>query len=202
MSDQSNPPEWTKVTLPLPAKHQWKAAPGYQIFVGDAGAVRLEFPQGWVVRNDKKQTISVHDHAPPADTARLSLTVFRLPRMPANWWTELPMEKMMREAMTEAATEAPSPGHPDANAEPLEPMQIQRRGGIEIGWLEKHPWTDPDNGKPIRCRQAMARGRNTQILLTFDTYQEADAKFDPVWNHLLKSLRLEVPVNIDGSGRN
>jgi hypothetical protein len=193
---QNDPPEWTKVSLPLPPKHQWKAKQGYQIFVADAGAVRLEFPQGWTVRNDGKQTIYMHDRPPPDDVARVSLTVFRLPPMGPDWWEQLPLEKMLLDAIRE---EDESKGR---KAAPLPRMKLFRRAGMEVGWLEKPPWTDPENGKPIRCRQLLARGRRTQVLITFDTYEHVGDRFDGAWNHLLNSLRLEAPVNIDGTGRN
>jgi hypothetical protein len=85
---------------------------------------------------------------------------------------------------------------------PLPRMKIFRKAGMEVGWLEKPPWIDPENGKPIRCRQLLTRGRRTQVLITFDTYEHVGDRFDGVWNHLINSLRLEAPVNIDGTGRN
>ena len=204
-SPQSDPPpEWTKVSLPLPTKHQWKAKQGYQIFVADAGAVRLDFPQGWVVRNDGKQTIYMHDRPPPEDVARIALTVFRLPPMGPDWWEELPLEKMLLEAIRGEQEDDRKKGKAPADkpAAPLPRMKMFRRPGMEAGWLEKPPWTDPENGKPIRCRQLLARGRRTQVLITFDTYEDVGDRFDGVWNHLLNSLRLEAPVNMDGTGRN
>jgi hypothetical protein len=195
-----DPPPWTKVSLPLPPKHHWKATPGYQIFVANAGAVRLEFPQGWVVKNDGKQTIYFHDRTPPDDVARLSLTVFRLPKMPANWWTDLPMEKLMRQAMTGSSKK--DAAEDDEGPIDFSSLVVERRGGVETGWMEKRLWKDPENGKSIRCRQAIARGRRTQVLLTYDVYQDAAETLHAYWDHLLKSLRLEAPVNTDGSGRN
>ena len=112
------------------------------------------------------------------------------------------MEKMLLDAIAEAAKNAPATGHPDSGDKPLTSMHKRLRAGMEIGWLEKNVWLDPDNGKPIRCRQCIARSRRTQILMTFDTYQESGDAFDEFWDHLLKSLRLDAPVNLDGSGRN
>jgi hypothetical protein len=212
----TDPPAWTKVSLPLPAKHQWKAKEGYQIFVADAGAVRFEFPHGWVIRHNKKDTITFHNKPQPDDEARISLTIFRLPMIPATWWKDLPMEKLMRDAVSKRdprekaadikAGEAVDPNNDDAAKDDIDAQtpsfEIQRRHGMELGWMEKRPWKDPENGKMIRCHQVLARGRRTQILITFDFYQDTGDRFVPVWEHLLKSLRLEAPVNLDGSGRN
>ena len=41
---------WEKRTLQLPENHGWTARDGYNVFVADRGMVRLDFPEGWIVK--------------------------------------------------------------------------------------------------------------------------------------------------------
>src|SRR6185436_12830067 len=74
--------DWTSGSMPLPAGHGWKARPGSRIFVADRGAVRFEFPEGWLVRPDS-DSIKFYDKTPPDDDCVLAFSYLRLP--PADW---------------------------------------------------------------------------------------------------------------------
>src|SRR5439155_28114 len=106
--------------------------PGNQIFVGDRGAVRFEFPTGWVVRHDKKDTLTLHDRPPPKDQVRISLTVFHLPPVKGGW-SQLPLEGLFRSVAAEDAADKarkankkPKPGEaiPDESVPALTPEQL------------------------------------------------------------------------------
>ena len=43
---------WDKEELELKKSHGWRHKPGKRIFVADRGALRLEFPEDWVVIPD------------------------------------------------------------------------------------------------------------------------------------------------------
>lgn len=64
------PEDLIKMTVPLPANHSWQCKPGNQLFIAERGAVAFEVPAGWVIRHDKKQTLTIHDLPPPPPPIR------------------------------------------------------------------------------------------------------------------------------------
>jgi hypothetical protein len=169
------------------------------LFVADRGAVAFEVPQKWVVRHDKKGTLTIHDKEPPDDSARLSLTVFHLPPVEGGWG-QLPLEKMMRELEQVGGGGKKKKKH----KKPSVPLVIHKepRFDSELLWAEKGNWPDPQNGRLIRCRQIMARARLVQILVTFDVYVDCGDKFEPAWADLLRSMQVAVPRDITGHIKN
>src|SRR5438876_9543136 len=102
--------QWIKTTVPLSASHKWQCKAGNELFVADRGAVAFEFPRGWVVQNNQVDTITLHNAPPPADEARIALTIFRLPPV-AGGWGQLPLDELML-----ASQKA---------QEPKEPLKVQ-----------------------------------------------------------------------------
>ena len=190
-----SPDGFVKTTINLPASHAWKCKPGNSLFVADRGAVAFEIPASWVIRHDKKQTLSFHDQAPPADQARISLTVFHLPPVRGGWG-KLPLDKLLAEVSQMRATKRKQKG-----PKPAAPPVIHRevRPELELAWADKAPWKDPQNGRLIHCRQLLARARLVQCLITFDVYAEVAAQFEPIWADLLATLQLAVPRDITGN---
>ena len=41
---------WEKRTFKLPEHHGWTATEGFNVFIADRGAVRLNYPQDWVIK--------------------------------------------------------------------------------------------------------------------------------------------------------
>src|SRR6185437_279934 len=176
--------DFAKYSIPLPATHGWRCKPGNKLFVADRGAVAFEIPHDWVIKHDAKQGLTMHDQAPPDDQARISLTIFRLPPVQGGWG-KLSLEQMMIDC--EKGRGKKKKGHkPPAKME----MHIEHRPELDLVWAEKGIWPDPENGKPIRCRQLMARARLVQILITFDVYENVTAKFEPAWENLLRSIQV------------
>src|SRR5687768_15279187 len=95
--DDPSPP-YVKETIKLTASHRWKASPGYNILVVDAGAVRFEYPNGWHVV-PKVGQLNLHDRLPPDDEGRFQITVFRLPRLGSGSWDELPLDQLLGAAV-------------------------------------------------------------------------------------------------------
>ena len=188
MSDA--PDSFEKTTVLLPPMHGWKCKEGNNLFVADRGAVAFEIPHGWVVRHDQKQTLTFHDKEPPADQARISLTVFHLPPVRGGW-KKLPLEELYRAVAKQESEEQKQPPEKlDIHHEP--------RPDMELIWSEKGTWNDPENGNPIRCRQLLARARLVQSLITFDVYEEAAEQFEGVWKDLLETLKLAIPRDLTG----
>jgi hypothetical protein len=190
------PEDLIKMTVPLPPIHCWQCKPGNQLFIAERGAVAFEVPEGWVIRHDKKQTLTIHDLPPPADQARLSLTVFRLPPVRGGWG-QLPLDKMLVQVAHE---DAPKSGKKKA-AKGMTKLEVNRvpRSDLEVVWAETQQWKDPGNGRMIRCRQILSRARLVQCLISFDVYADAAEQFQPAWDDLLTTLKLAIPRNIDGS---
>jgi hypothetical protein len=63
-------PGWKKRVYKLDANHKWKSKPGYQIFVADWGAVRFDFPTGWIPV-PVEISIRLCDKQPPDNDAAL-----------------------------------------------------------------------------------------------------------------------------------
>jgi hypothetical protein len=204
MADEE-PEQFIKTTIPLPPGHGWSCKEGNNLFVADRGAASFEIPDKWVVRHDGKHvapTVSIHDANPPKDSCRISLTIFHLPPVEGGWG-QLPLAKQLQEAN---AAEDPRKKKKNKKTAPRpltppKPLEIhtEPRPDLELIWADKGLWNDPDNGKPIHCRQLMARARLVQILITFDVYNEVREKFEPVWKDLLRTLRVAVPRDLMGN---
>jgi hypothetical protein len=191
-----DPENMLKTTIPLPVGHSWVCKPGNNVFVAERGAASFEIPDKWVIRHDGKKvaTVSIHDQAPPKDTCRISLTIFHLPPVEGGWG-KLPLAKQLRDANADEAKKKRK-----KTALPPKPLEIhtETRPDLELVWADKGCWTDPDTGKPIHCRQILARARLVQVLITFDAYKDVDEKFEPVWKDLMRSLRVAVPRDLMG----
>lgn len=184
--------EFLKFTLPLPPSHGWHCKPGNKLFVAERGAVAFEIPQGWVVKHDGKGPLTLHDKAPPADQARISLTIFHLPPVQGGW-SQLSLEQMMIEA-DEERSKKKKKHRRQASLQ----IHTERRLEHELVWAEKGAWPDPENGRRIRCRQIMARARLVQVLMTYDVYEDAGDAYEPAWKDLLRSIQVAVPRDING----
>lgn len=200
MPDESK--ELHKTTIPLPAGHGWKCKEGNSLFVADRGACAFEIPGEWVIRHDGKQTVSIHDLPPPADSCRIALTIFHLPPIRGGWG-QLPLSSMLEAAdkmRPEKKTGKKSKGQKSGRQSPV--IHTEPRPDIELVWTDRGSWPDPENGKPISCRQILARGRLVQVLITFDVYEDHKARCEPAWNDLLQTLKVAVPRDLAGNVTN
>ena len=167
-----------KQGLRLKENHGWRSKPGYQIFVAERGAVRFDFPQGWVIKPEAGP-IKLHDREPPDDTCVLQMSLFRTP--PGIDWTELPLAPLLAGAMKD---------DPD-DGDVIERGEIQhvKRSDLEYAWRETRH-TDPNEHREARSRSCLARGSDIHVLLTLDFWPEDAERLEPVWNEVLRSLRL------------
>jgi hypothetical protein len=173
--------KWDKRTLKLPEKHGWHARPGTKIFVADRGAVRLDFPDTWVVIPDP-DSIKFHDKTPPDDDCTLALSVMRLP--PDVDWSGLRLGTLVGHLIEKDSREITSRG------EVVEITRLQ----LELAWAEVR-FTDPtQENRPARSRICLARNANVQPLITFDFWEDDAARFTPVWDDILRSLRVGEPI--------
>lgn len=165
-----------KQTLRLKEGHQWKAKPGFKIFVADRGSVRFDFPESWVVLTGT-DAIIFHDQPPPDDNCRLQVSVMYLPE--GIDWSQLSLRQMFEEALKGSLQEVLSRG---------EINQVERPG-VELVWMETR-YVDPGEHREARTRSCLARGSNVQPFITMDFWPEDAPRFEPVWDEILRSLRL------------
>lgn len=169
---------WDKSTFGMDPDHGWRCKPGYTIFVADRGAVRFDFPETWVVVPGD-DGIVLHDTQPPDDNCRLQLSVFRL--APGLDWGTLPLASMLDQSL--------AGGDDDDDVLSRSPIAHVLRPGLEIVWTEIRR-TDPEEHREARSRHLLGCGADVSTLITLDYWPEDALQFEPVWDELLRSLRL------------
>src|SRR5947199_8853728 len=103
--------DWLKEELTLQEDHTWRARPGCKIFVADRGALRLAYPEDWVVIPGEN-SINFHDRQPPDDDIHMEVAIMRFPPID---WSGLPRRDLILVAIQ---------GHAG---------DIRRRGGLQEG---------------------------------------------------------------------
>ena len=169
---------WDKKTLRMDEDHGWRCKPGYTIFVADRGAVRFDFPEDWVVIVDD-EGVRLHDRQPPDDNCRIQLSIFYLP--PEIDFSDLTIASML----TQALDHDDDDGHRISRS----PTAHVLRPGLEIVWSEVQR-IDPNERREARSRHLIARGGGVQPLITLDYWPEDAPRFEPVWDELVRTLRL------------
>ena len=194
---------YTGQSYELPADHGWKCAPGHKIFVANRGDVRFEFPDGFVNTHDER-AIKLHDKPPPDDDCRISVTIFPVPpEVGAQMLKDLPLDKLLSDAARDDVKDEDLPEGMKAEdrprrAEPPGHVTLGRRLNYEYGWLQ-YAWHDDEDGnggRIVQARTLMARTARVHMLITFEFYKDRAEAFEPVFDHLLKTLRLAEPVTL------
>ena len=166
---------WEKQTLKLRDSHTWKAPPGYNIFVADRGAVRFNFPHGWIIVPASDCT-ELYDRKPPDDNCRLAVSYMRLPPID---WSGLPLAQLISTIVD---------GDPRKVLSRGEVVKVPRPD-LEAAWAEIS-FMDPQENREAFSRIALARGRNLQALITFDFWPEGAALLGPIWDEVMRSVEL------------
>ncbi|HET7089251.1 MAG TPA: hypothetical protein VFL17_11405 [Anaerolineae bacterium] len=166
---------WTKQTLTLKDTHSWKAPPGYNIFAADRGAVRFNFPHGWVVV-PAADCIELYDRQPPDDDCRLAVSYLRLPPID---WSGLPLAQLITTVVEGDHREVLARGA----------IVNVPREDLEVAWTEIR-FMDPQEHREAFSRVALARGQNLQALITFDFWADDAPRLRPVWDEVMHSVEL------------
>jgi hypothetical protein len=98
-------------------------------------------------------------------------------------WKALPLLLLLREAIDAADEDRIAEG----------PVMDGGRNDLELVWTELRV-VDPGEHREARSRIALARGRGVQCLMTFAFWPEDGARWGPVWNRALASLRLGARI--------
>jgi hypothetical protein len=171
---------WQKQTAKLNPNHNWQAKAGYQIFVADRGAVRLNFPQGWVVK-PADDCIKFHDREPPDETCGLAVSYLRLPS--GVDWSQLPLAELSRPAIAKDRRKLRNDGT----------IHRHPRTDVAIAWTES-TFMDPKERRPAVAFLALVRGLNIQALLTFEVWAVDRERFFPVWEEVLHSVQVGLLI--------
>lgn len=168
--------KWHKRTLKLAEDHAWEARPGYKIVVADRGAARFDIPEDWVF-TPGADALEVRDRPPPDDDCLLQVTV--LPPFGDGAPDSLPLARLLAEATAGDGQETLAQG----------PIEYTKRPALELAWRETR-YLDPLEHREARSRTCLARGVGIHALLTLSFWPEDAARFRPVWEEILRSLRL------------
>jgi hypothetical protein len=169
-------PRWDRDVYHLRDGHTWKAKPGYKIFVADRGAVRFDFPESWIVE-PTDDSIKFTDRPEPDDTCVLQVSVMHLRRDVD--WTSLSLATLLTQVTGHSEQEVLSRG----------PVHELRRGDLEIAWMETR-FVDPGERREARTYYCFARRVAIQPLITLTFWPEDAARLDPMWQEVLRSLRV------------
>lgn len=167
---------WQRERYRLPKDHGWKARPGYAIFVADAGAVRFDIPRKWVVEPGP-DSIRIHDRKPPKDDCLLQFSLMRL--NPSIDWTGLPLKQLLLDIF----------GGDSRSLEPISDAIGIRRDDLEIVWAEGR-FEDENERREALTRACLARSGTIVPFITMDFWPEDAPRFTPVWDEVLRTLRL------------
>ncbi len=170
---------WKQQVHRLPTDHRWTARPGHRIFVADGGAVLFEFPRLWVVTPGPDR-IEILDRPPPGDRCRLAASYLRLPDAD---WSGLPLSRLLVDVVAEVDEEIIARG----------PVIEMARAGLELAWSELR-FVDPEERRQARSRLCLGRGSRIQCLITLDFWPEDESRVTPVWEAVVGSLQLGVPL--------
>lgn len=173
--------KWDKKTLELKDGHSWKSRPGYRIFVADRGAVRLDVPVDWVFHPDP-DSFKFHDAEPPDDDCVLAVSFNRL--LPLTNWDVAPIDQFLK-----SLVEKDDRGLHTSAAR----MIKINRFGMRFVWSE-HGFIDPVEDREAISRMLIGIGGNIQCLITMDYWPEDAARVTPVWDEVLRTLRLGVHI--------
>ena len=184
------PQKWEKQTFKIPDGVDLKAIakPGYNVFIADRGAVAFSYPQDWVVLPGK-DSIRLHDRKPPDDDCVLAVSVMRLPPVKGGWGG-LPLERLVREIMK----------NDSRGASPIGEVRNETRPDLELSWAEL-AFIDPTEVRSARSRCCLARANNVQPLITFDFWESDLERAGPVWDEVLRSLKVGLELAPPAGGR-
>lgn len=169
--------KWTKRTHRLRADHRWRSKPGYQIFVANRGEVRFDFPVGWVMAPGEDAHITIRDRQPPDDDCLLQVSIWHLP--PGGDWTGIPLARLLEESTKD------HPGDTMTRGE----THYEKRTDLELAWFEKRG-VDASENRDAISRACLAHWGDILPFITMDIWLDDLERFGPVWDEVLRSLRL------------
>jgi hypothetical protein len=160
--------------IPLAPGHGWRAQPHCKVLVLDRGAVRLEYPESWVMV-PTPDCVKVHDRQPPDDDCTLGVSYHRWPAA----GNGLSVARLVEESR-----------RTDPRAlRALTPIVTESRLDMELAWGEGL-FEDATAHREACGRLCLARRAGIQALLTFDFWTADRSRCEDVWGTVIGSLWL------------
>jgi hypothetical protein len=169
---------WARPDERMPKTHNLRAKPGYKIFIANRGEVTFSIPEPWFV-SIGDDSIRMNDKEPPDDDCVLQVSVHYLPL--GIDWSGLTVKTLVESL----------PDDDDDERRTLERGKVieVKRPDLEYAWFEQRILDVKENREAL-SRLCLARAKHIQPLITFDLWPEDTKRFDPVWNEVLRSLRV------------
>jgi len=155
--------------------HGWRAQPKHKILVLGRGAVRLEYPETWVVEiND--DCVKVYDKAPPDDDCVLAVSYHHWPAVSGQ---NVSVASLVRTALE----------NDERSLTVLDPIVEETRKDVALAWTQGR-FIDSRMNREACARLCIARKSDIQALLTFDFWLSDLKSCDARWNAFLATLQL------------
>ena len=161
--------------LRLSTGHGWRAQANHKILVLDRGAVRLEYPETWVVELTD-DCVKIHDRPLPDDDCVVGVSYHRWPAVVGN---KLTVGTLVREALADD----------ERSFVEVDPIQEGTRIDIALAWGQGR-FIDARVNREACARLCIARKAENQALITFDFWRSDVARCDAHWSAILASLQL------------
>jgi len=165
--------------LPLAPSHGWRATPSHKILVLSRGAVRLEYPETWIVEVDE-DCVKVYDRKPPDDECALGVSYHRWPAVSGKAPS---VGRLVRTALA----------NDERSFIALDPIIEETRIDIALAWAQGR-FVDSRVGREACVRLCIARKAEIQALVTLDFWLSDLERCDARWHGFLSSLQLAQRV--------
>lgn len=166
--------------------HGWESEEGYKIFVADRGAVRFDVPRDWIIKL-KEKSVVFHDLEPPDENAGLEMSFNRLP---PHDWQNFPVKVLLKTALENDSRDIIHNGK----------ITSANRDGMRLAYSDLR-CIDAKEKREATSRTLVGIGGNIQVLITFDYWTSDETAMFPVWEAMLRSLRLGLFIPDPTSGR-
>jgi hypothetical protein len=160
--------------LQLAPEHGWRAQPNHQILVLDRGALRLEYPETWIVEITD-DCVELHDKKPPDDDCVLKVSYHPWPAA----GRALSIASLVRSTLESDERSLTS----------IEPVVEEDHIDFVLAWGQGI-FIDPSSSREACTRLCIARKDEIQGLLTFDFWRSDLESCDAYWRSFLSTLQL------------
>jgi len=161
--------------LRLTPDHGWRARANHKILVLGRGALRLEYPNTWIVEATD-DCVKIHDKPPPDDDCVVGVSYHHWPVI----GHQLPLALLVCEALK-------------SEERPLlrtETIVEEARIDLTLAWGEGR-FTDSRVNREACSRLCIARKAEIQALISFDFWLDDLTSCHAHWNVILASLQLD-----------
>ena len=154
--------------------HGWRAQPNHKILVLDRGALRLDYPETWVVKYED-DCVKIFDKEPPDDECVLGVSYHRWPTAGQG----LSVAELVRSSLE----------RDERSYIAVDPIVEVDRMDFVLAWGQGR-FIDSRTNLEACARLCLARKDEIQALVTFDFWRSDLESCDEYWRSFLSSMRL------------